>query len=95
MTFSRSAIGVTLLLAVTGPIAAQAQVSEQTLSSISTPNTVETRLGTLEFKDGAPSEETLQKVYDNLDFTHAFEAFVNTMQGVSIEAIRNGFTASG
>jgi hypothetical protein len=34
------------------------------------------RLGTLDFKDGMPSKETVAKIYDNLDFTHAFEAFV-------------------
>jgi len=40
--------------------------------SLITPDQVETTLGTLEFKDGAPSAETLAKIYDNLDFTHAF-----------------------
>ena len=34
-----------------------------------TPDSVETRIGTLEFKDGAPSAETAAKVYDTLDFT--------------------------
>ena len=63
--------------------------------SITTPDKVETRIGTLEFKDGMPSKETLEKVYDNLDFTHAFEAFVNTMQGVNAEAIRKGFADIG
>ncbi len=37
-------------------------------SSIETPDKVETRLGTLKFFDGFPDEETVQKVYDNLDF---------------------------
>ena len=37
---------------------AVAQVSEQTLASISTPEKVETRLGTLTFEDGTPSAET-------------------------------------
>ena len=50
---------------------------------------------TLEFKDGAPSPETMQKVYDHLDFTHAFNAFMNTMQGVSIEALHQGFQGAG
>ncbi len=36
------------------------------------------------------SEDTVAKVYDNLDFTHALEAFVNTLQGVSIDALRKG-----
>ena len=61
--------------------------------AITTPDKVDSRLGTLEFKDGAPSKATLDKVYDHLDFTHAFEAFVNTMQGVSIHAIRKGLRA--
>ena len=42
-----------------------------------------------------PSQETLDKVYDHLDFTHAFNAFVNTMQGVNFEAIHRGFLDAG
>ena len=42
------------------PSPAAPQVSEQTLKSISTPDKVETGLGTLEFKDGA-----LQAVLDS------------------------------
>lgn len=34
---------------------------------ILTPNTVQTRIGTLNFVDGVPTAETAQKVYDNLD----------------------------
>ncbi|MGB5809896.1 MAG: DUF1254 domain-containing protein [Polyangiales bacterium] len=64
-------------------------------SSLLTPNTVETRIGTLEFNDGAPDAATIERVYDHLDFTHAFRAFVDTFQGVSIQAIRNGFKAVG
>src|SRR5262249_55724781 len=64
--------------------------SPQTVSTIpqaiTTPDKVDTRLGTLNFKDGAPSAETSSKIYDNLDFTHAFESFVNTFQGVNMVA---------
>src|SRR4051812_11229466 len=63
--------------------------------SITTPDKVETRLGTLDFKDGMPSTTTLTKVYDNLDAAHAFNAFVNTMQDVNMEAIRKGMHAVG
>jgi hypothetical protein len=80
---------------VTCAIQAQTGVSKQALDSISTPDKVESRIGTLEFKDGAPSKDTLAKVYDNLDFTHAYEAFVNTMQGVNAEAIKKGFAGIG
>ena len=42
-----------------------AGVSPETLKSISTPDQVESRLGTLKFDDGAPSEETAALLYDN------------------------------
>ncbi|UCD52519.1 MAG: DUF1254 domain-containing protein, partial [Phycisphaerales bacterium] len=63
--------------------------------SIMTPDRVESRIGTLEFTDGMPSQATLDRVYENLDFTHAFEAFVNTMQGVSIHAMHRGYLEAG
>lgn len=63
--------------------------------AISTPDRVESRIGTLEFRDGAPNKATLDKVYDNLDFTHAFRAFTDTLQGVSIHALRKGMQGIG
>ena len=36
---------------------------------ITTPDTVQTRIGTLKFFDGLPDKDTVQKVYDNLDFS--------------------------
>ena len=77
------------------PRLAPAQTTPAIPPSITTPDKVESRLGTLDFKDGAPSPATMAKVYDNLDFTHAFEAFVNTMQGVNMAAARKGFLAVG
>ena len=43
--------------------------------AITTPDKVVLRLGTLEFKNGVPDAATLAKLYDNLDYTHAFNAF--------------------
>ena len=74
---------------------AAAQTATAIPPSITTPDKVETRIGTLDFKDGAPSKATLDKVYDNLDFTHAFEAFVNTFQGVNMAAARKGLLDIG
>ena len=91
---TRLAIAIALLC-FSLPLSAHAQVSEETMQSISTPDQVDTRLGTLEFKDGAPSAATLEKVYDHLDFTHAYEAFVNTFQGVNMAAIHEGFQRAG
>ena len=36
--------------------------------SITTPDSVDTRIGTLKFFDGFPDDATVQKVMDNLDF---------------------------
>src|SRR6187551_580091 len=63
--------------------------------SVTTPDKVETRIGTLDFKDGAPSKETLDKVYDNLDFTYAYRAFMDNLRGVSIHALRKGMMDMG
>jgi len=77
------------------PRVAAAQSAPAIPPSITTPDKVETRIGPLDFKDGVPSKDTVAKIYDNLDATHAFEAFVNTMQGVSIAALRKGFQSIG
>ena len=60
-----------------------------------TPDSVETRIGTLEFKDGAPSVATADKVYDTLDFTRGLDAFLNSYGGASAYAIRQGLLGIG
>jgi hypothetical protein len=72
-----------------------AQVSQQTLDAISAPDKVETRLGTLEYKDGVPTSATVQKAYDNLDFMHAVDVYLNAFAGVSTYAAREGFRSIG
>ncbi|RVI87936.1 DUF1254 domain-containing protein [Sinorhizobium medicae] len=60
-----------------------------------TPDRVESSIGTLEYKDGAPSKETVAKVYDYLDLMHGVEAFVNAYQGASVAALFKGFEDAG
>jgi len=84
-----------LMLCLALAVSAQAQVSEQTMQSISTPDKVESRLGTLEFKDGAPTQATVDKVYDTLDFTRGLDAFLNSYGGASAYVIREGFLSIG
>jgi hypothetical protein len=74
---------------------AHAQATASVPPSITTPDKVETRIGTLDFKDGLPSKATLDKVYDNLDFTYAYRAFMDNLRGVSIHALRNGMMNIG
>jgi hypothetical protein len=63
--------------------------------SIITPDSVETRIGTLKFFDGFPDAPTVEKVYDNLDFIRGVEAFLNAMPGASTEALHQGFVSQG
>ena len=65
------------------------------LGSVSTPDKVDSRIGTLEFDDGAPSEATAALLYDHLDFVHGVEAFLGALPGASLAAVRRGFLAAG
>jgi len=87
----RPLFAVIISVAAASYLSGGAVTAAEAPPSLITPDTVQTRIGTLEFKDGLPSQPTLEKVYEHLDFTHAFDAFVNTIQGVSIQAIRKGF----
>ena len=62
---------------------------------ITTPDTVNTRLGTLHFFDGFPDDATVGKVYDNLDFQRGVQAFLTTMPGASLYAVREGLRSQG
>jgi len=59
-------------------------------SKIMTPDTIKTRIGKLKFFDGLPTEETTQKVFDNLDFMRGVEVFLTGIPAASVEAIRRG-----
>lgn len=74
---------------------AQAQVSAETVKSLGAPDRLETSIGTLEFKDGAPTADTASKVYDTLAFTNALNAYNNSFRGASALAIVKGFEGIG
>jgi len=77
------------------PHLAAAQSAPAIPPAITTPDRVQSRIGTLEFTDGAPSVETAEKVYDTLDFTRGLDAFLNSYGGASAYAIRRGFLSIG
>jgi hypothetical protein len=74
---------------------ATAEVSEETVKTLSTSDRMETRIGSLEFKDGAPSAETARTVYDTLAFTRALNVYNNSFRGASAYALREGFHSIG
>jgi hypothetical protein len=77
------------------PSLAWAQTATAIPPGISTPEKVETRIGTLEYKDGAPTVDTAERVRDALDFTRALNVFNNSFRGASAYAIRKGFHSVG
>ncbi|MET1082445.1 MAG: DUF1254 domain-containing protein [Burkholderiales bacterium] len=74
---------------------ASAQVSQQTLNALGAPDKVETRAGSLEFKDGVPTVATAEKVRDTLDFTRALNVYNNSFRGASAYALGKGFQSIG
>jgi hypothetical protein len=64
-------------------------------SSITTPDVVETSLGTLRFFDGFPDAATVQKAYDNLDFQRGVQAFLTAFPATSLYQTREGYRTFG
>jgi hypothetical protein len=87
--------GIVACATLTLPHLAAAQTAPAIPPSLTTPDKVESRIGPLEFKDGVPSKATAEKLYDNLDTTYAFRAFMDNMRGVSIHALRKGMQSIG
>src|SRR5689334_11123353 len=72
-----------------------AAVAAEIPASITTADKYDTRIGALEFKDGMPNASTMERVFDNLDRAHAFDAYMNTLQGVNMAAIHKAFQDAG
>jgi hypothetical protein len=77
------------------PNTAAAQTAPAIPPAITTPDKVETQIGKLEFRDGAPTAATAQKVRDSLDYIRGVDAFMNSLSGASAFAIRKGFQSIG
>lgn len=62
---------------------------------VATPDKLETQLGILSSFDGVPDIDTTQKVYDNLDLQRATQAYLNSIQISSLNAMEKGMTQFG
>jgi hypothetical protein len=62
---------------------------------IECPNTVNTRFGTLNFFDGFPDNASVRKIYDNLDFQRAVQAYLLAIPALSQAAMRKGILELG
>jgi hypothetical protein len=55
-----------------------------------TPDSVKTRIGDLKFERGYPTEETAKKLFDEMDYQRAVQAYLWAYPVVSFESIRLG-----
>src|SRR5512141_134166 len=76
-------------------VATQYKMTTEIPAGILTPDRVETRLGTLRFFDGFPDDETVQLVYDNLDFQRAVQAYLQSLPAVQMLGFRTGLLQWG
>jgi hypothetical protein len=77
------------------PPATQYKMTTPMPPGIACPDKVETRLGTLNFFDGFPDKPTVDKLYDNLDFQRAVQAYLLALPPVSQAANRNAIRGLG
>ncbi|WP_346911713.1 DUF1254 domain-containing protein [uncultured Roseibium sp.] len=93
-SLSASLLGLCLVI---GTSTAQAQTyAADVPDSVTTPDVVETeRLGALKFFDGMPDEETVRKVYDNIDFSRGVETFLTGIPSASIYGLCHGMEEAG
>jgi len=72
-----------------------AQVSSETIESLSAPERIQTQIGELEFEHGVPSEKTVATVRDAVDFGRALDVYNNSFRGASALALVKGFQEVG
>ncbi len=87
-------IGQTLRIATVSPTASP-KYAPDVPAKITTPDTVETRIGTLRFQDGAPDPATVQLAYDQLDFGRGIDAFLKGISATSVYAVCRGLEEAG
>jgi hypothetical protein len=75
-----------LLVSTAAAQGAKPKMATEIPPEITTPDRVETRLGTLNFFDGVPDKASCEKLYDNLDLMRGVEVFLNTMAAASTHA---------
>lgn len=89
---------VTIAVSLALPCGAESPKMKMTTDippGIAMPQTVETRLGTLKFFDGFPDKPTVEKIYDNLDFQRAVQAYLLALAPVNMVGLREGLLEVG
>ena len=93
---------ITVVLAASAwsrsPVVSQApryKMTTEIPKSITTPDKVETSIGSLKFFDGVPDKQTVDAVYGYMDTARAADAFVKLVPAVSMYHLRQGMRDMG
>ena len=89
------AVIIISVMVADGAMAAEYKYETPIPPGIATPDKVETRLGTLNFFDGFPDNASTQKLYDNLDFQRAVQAYLLALPAVNQAGNRNAILTMG
>ena len=57
-------------------------------SFIASAQTVDTRIGKIELQNGYPTDDSITKLYDELDFQRAVQAYIWATPAVALDALR-------
>ena len=88
-------VGTAITTVVQAQKAPKMKMTTEIPPQITTPDSVETRLGTLKFFDGFPDDQTVEKVMENLDFSRGVQTFLSGLAGSSLVGIRAGLGQLG
>jgi len=87
-----------VVLAAGGLLAAEPAKMKMTTEipeGIASPDKVSTRVGNFALRDGIPDQESIEKIYDYLDFHNGVQAYLSSIQIASMSAIRRGLLEFG
>ena len=94
----RSAMALAIMLPASFAWAQEVPTMKMTTEipdGVTTPDNIQTRVGELNFFDGVPDAESAQKIYNLLDFTHAYQTFLDGTKIASMDGIRKGILEFG
>ncbi len=77
------------------PAAPEFKFSTPMPRGVASPDTVDTRFGALHFFDGVPDQASTEKIYDNLDYQRAVQAYLLALPVVNQAANRAAILAMG
>jgi hypothetical protein len=89
-------LGAVMVAGLSGTaIAESTKMTTEIAPGVATPDTLETSIGTLSLKDGFPTSETTQKIWDNLDRSRALQAYLLAIPIVNQAGMRDSLLKFG